>query len=937
MNGAEKNVKIGLGLLGAAVALMLGWIIARIAVGWYVDALWFKSVGYQDVFWTILSARLVIGGVVFLMAATALLVTLRTAFRRAPFRGYFGGGSLDLDPVRVDRAVRTGLPVAAVFAAGLLGISAAHHWLVFLNYRYAEPFAMTDPVFGHDAGYYVFCLPAIAYALKMALLLTCLCLAAATAVYYARGAIAFRDERRAVQPGAFAHLSILGSAALALFAGRFWVARYQLLLRGNGVAFGAGYTDIHARKGAYVVLFALTLLLAAWVFLNAFLKKRPANIYAGATYALLWLIIGMVYPWGVENFVVRPNQWEREAEYIRRSIEHTRFAYRLDGVQSRSWPGDGIITKEVLAAHPGTLDNLLLWDSTPLRDLYNQKQRIRAYYDFGDPDMDRYLLDGRLRPVMLGVRELAPAQLGEVARVWTNLHLQYTHGYGLCMTLANRVTPGGLPEFLIHNIPPESTSDLAVTQPRIYYGEQTGLYALINTRLDEFDYPGDPANFSNRYDGGGGIPVGGMLRRAVLSWYTGDRDILFTKQFTKESRILLFRHIRQRAAKIAPFFFFDEDPYPVLHDGRLIWVLDGYTLTNRFPYSEPLGIANYWRNAVKTTIDAYDGTVAFYCADGADPILKVFQKIFPTLLKPIDDMPAGLRNHMRYPKDMFRVQTTVYCRYHVEDPKVFYNAEDVWTFPRGNEEKAASYEPPRYLVMELPGVSEDKGLQPLARVRQGTAAPRRTEEYVLTRSFTVEGKDNMVAWMAGRCDPEHYGELVLYRLPKRQNIYGPNQMKGRFNQDPEVSAFMTLMGQLGSTVQQSKVLAVPIENALLYLQSLFVVDPNVKIPELKQVVAGHGDRVAMAPTIEQALDKLFAEPPAATAAQEPTSEPRSLPSAGERLDVEEDTYVSLRELYRQAQDCLKTGDWKGFGAAFDALGEKLKVAPGLNNTDSQRK
>ncbi|MCP4640822.1 MAG: COG1615 family transporter, partial [bacterium] len=588
-----------------------------------------------------------------------------------------------------------------------------------------------------------------------------------------------------------------------------------------------------------------------------------------------------------------PNEWDYEKDYIARNIEFTRIAYGLDEVKAQAWPGDGALTAETLAAHAGTTDNLQVWDPAPLQSMFNQKQRIRSYYAFNGVDVDRYEVDGALRPVMIAPRELGVDGLPEKNRVWTNLHLYYTHGYGLCMSFANRAVAGGLPDFLIRDIPPVSTRAPEVAEPRIYFGENTTGYALVDTDLDEFDYPGDPENFFNRYAGTGGLSVGGTLRRALLAWHTGDKDILFTEQFRDESRILLFRQVRARVAKLAPFLFFDEDPYPVLHEGRIVWILDGYTITRRFPYSEALGIANYWRNSVKATVDAYDGSVTFYRADAEDPILRVFERVFPALVRSIDDMPAGLRAHVRYPKDMFRVQTAVYHKYHVDDARVFYNGEDVWTFPRVTDGERTSYEDPRYPVMELPGA--------------GTP-----EEFLLVRTFTVEGKDNMIAWLAGRCDGPNYGELHLYRLPKKRNTYGPNQAKGRFNQDPDVSEFNTLMGQRGSAVIQSNVSAVPIADGLIYLQSLFIEDPEVKIPELKQIVVGHGDRVAMRPTLEQALAALFDDVPPAEA----------VPALAQPGD---DPNQRARDLYRQAQERMKSGDWTGFGEAFDALGEALKA------------
>ncbi|MBN2309754.1 MAG: UPF0182 family protein [Candidatus Hydrogenedentes bacterium] len=897
----SRNVKIGIALLFAAAVLMILWVAARSAVSLYVDAVWFAAVGYSDVFWVMFRARFLAGGIAFIAGVVVLAANIICAYRRAPFRGESIIEGLEMDPARVDAAVRVLFALGAVFGAALVAFPVARNWLVFINFLHAVPFGVEEPVFGRDVAFYVFRLPAVAYVCKTALVLTVLSMAFAFGVYYVRGVVSFQEEGRVLPPPVFRHLTLLAAPAAMLFSVRFWVGQYQVLLSKRGAVFGAGYTDIHAQIGACKILFAAGIVLGLWFLVNAFRARRPGNLYALGAFIALWFGAGVAYPFVIQHFVVRPNEWACEQDYLRRNIEFTRMAYGLDAVHVTPWPGDGELGPALLDAHPGTTGNLQLWDVDPLRDVYNQKQRIRSYYTFEDVDVDRYEIDGRSQPVMVAPRELALSDLPEKSRVWTNLHLCYTHGYGLCMSLANRAAPGGLPDFLIRDIPPVPRRGLRVAQPRIYYGEKTQSYALVDTRTEEFDYPGDPDNFFNRYDGAGGIPIGGLARRALLSWYVGNKEVLFTEQFTDASRILLFRQVRARAARLAPFVVFDEDPYPVLHDGRIVWILDGYTITRRFPYSEAFGIANYWRNSVKATVDAYDGTVHLYRTAQADPILAVFDTVFPDLFKPLDEMPAELRRHLRYPQDMFRVQTLIYHKYHVDDAQVFFNGEDVWTFPRLTEGEAVSYESPRFLVMELPGAGAG-------------------EEFVVTRSFTVEGKDNMIGWMAGRCDEPHYGELHLYRLPKQRNIYGPNQAKGRFNQDPEVSEFTTLMGQRGSAVIQSKVLAVPIGEGLLYVQSLFIEDPEVKIPELKQVVVGAGDRVAMAPTLDRALAELFGDEPVRALIDAAASERPE--EAGAGPDEQQ-----ARDLYERARERLKAGDWAGFGEAFDALGRALKGQP----------
>lgn len=893
----NRQTLLGVVCIGAALILMVLWIMSRVLLEFYVDVLWFRSERYAHVFWTIFSARAALGLAASAFVFACLYANVYWAWRhsRALLRPYSIGM---LDPRRIDKAIHALVLAGVLFLSCLFGLSVSRNWRTVLEWFYRVPFEVRDPIFDHDVGFYVFQLPLIAYTIQTLLFLLALCMGVSLLVYFLRGAVDFSTPGPVLSREVRKHLGVLGAAVGVLVAGQCWMARYHVLLSKRGAVFGAGYADVHAQVGAYTLLSIGALAAGVWLAYCAF-KRRRGTLVALAAYGVAWLALSAGYPAAVQAFLVKPNEFAKEEPYLEHNIAFTRKAYGLDAIEECLWPGDAPIGRAELAAHPGTVDNLLLWDPVPLTRLFNQKQRIRLYYNFDEIDADRYRIDGKLRPVMLAARELDPDLLPEKSRVWTNLHIEYTHGYGLCLSLANRIAPGGMPEFAVDNIPPEARPGLEVTQPRVYFGEQTDRYALVGTRLDEFDYPGDPQNFYSRYDGRGGIPAGGLLRRALLSWYTGHKEILFTDQFTADSRMLLFRNIRERAMRIAPFLYFDEDPYPVLLNGRILWVLDAYTLTRRFPYSETVGIANYWRNAVKVTVDAYDGTVTFYRFDEKDPLLKVIERIFPGMMRAAAEMPAGLVQHLRYPQDLFRVQTALYCRYHMNGAREFFTNEDAWTFPKDSSDARQPFEPPRYLVAELP------------KTGPAASAPQPPEEFVLARTFTVEGKDNMIAWMAAGCDPGRYGKLIVYRLPKDRNIYGPTQAKGRFNQDPEVSSFMTLMGQLGSAILTSPVLAVPIEQGILYVQSFYIEDPQVKIPELKQVVIGQGDRVAMAPTVEQALDKLFGARLTAAPAL-----------AGEQTPA--NSIARARELYEQARENLKQGDWAAFGKAFDEIGQLLE-------------
>jgi uncharacterized protein len=891
-----KAIRAGILFILAGAGLMVGWVLLRAFAGVYIEGLWFHALGHWETFRHILLMRYVLGTAAFAVTSAFLLANQWVARRQAVIAEDSILGNFEFAPEQADRAVQALVAAACVFAGLAVGVSVGRHWTVFLLYNNAQPFGIEDPVFGMDIGFYLFRLPVIAYLFQLCFILSALAMAVVAVVHFTRSSAGIDTLHAAVNRAFFRHASLLAALAALCVTVRFWVARYNILFAKRGAVAGAGYADIHATLPALGILFWVALLLAAWFVINAYRQRRPGNLYAVTAFAVVWFTLELAWPWAMQSFSVRPNEWSREREYIARSIAFTRAAYGLDKVRVVPWEGDGAVDDEVLDAFSGTLANLPLWHRRPLRDVYNQKQRIRSYYGFSDADVDRYVIGGTLSPVMLSVRELAMGQIPEKSQVWTNLHMQYTHGYGLCLSLAHQIEPGGLPPFLVKDIPPVPHPELLITQPRVYYGERTYNYALTGTKVDEFDYPGDPDNFYNRYDGTGGIHLKSWGRRLLFSWFTGDKDILFTSQFTDETRILLFRDLRSRIGRLAPFLSVDEDPYPVIHEGRIVWIADTYTLSSRYPYSESIGGTNYLRNAVKATVDAYDGTVNLYVADESDPIIRAYRQAFPGLLKPLDEMPAGLRPHLRYPNDLFRIQTLINCRYHVEDPQVFFNGEDTWTFPRGTESDQNEPEQPRYVVMQLP---DTPGTEP---------------EFLLTRSFTVEKKDNMIAWMAARCDGPNYGELVEYRLPKSLNIYGPNQARGRFNQDPSISEFTTLMGQLGSTVITSKAQPVPLGGGLMYLQSLYIEDPEVRIPELKQVALAHNDRVVMHPTPEAALDALFHRVNALAATPQPDS---GSPAPAESLSG------TAAELYRQAREHLQAGDWTAFGKAFDALGNLL--------------
>jgi len=606
------------------------------------------------------------------------------------------------------------------------------------------------------------------------------------------------------------------------------------------------------------------------------------------------VVLAQMLPAGFQRVFVKPNELQLEKPYIERSIALTRQAYNLHRITVSSFPVEQSLTFKTLEANRATIDNIRLWDWQPLMDTYRQMQEIRTYYKFHDVDIDRYWLDGAYQAVMLSARELKSALLPANAQTWVNRHVLFTHGNGVIMSPVTRKSAEGLPVFYLQNIPPVATGGPPIEQPRIYFGEETDTYVIVKGSTPEFDYPNGKDNVYATYEGTGGVAVGGLARRALFSWYFADLNILLSRYVTGDSRIMFRRNIKERVRTIAPFLRLDRDPYIVVSGGRLFWMQDAYTTSSYFPYAQPLPNRdlNYIRNAVKVVIDAYDGTVDFYLADPADPIAATYQRIFPGLFKPLEAMPPDVQKHIRYPEDLFRIQAQVYRAYHMDTPEVFYNREDLWQFPRQPNGQSATMAP-YYIVMRLPGEAQ--------------------AEFFLMLPMVPSQRENMIAWLAARCDPPHYGNLIVYEFPKDKLVYGPFQIEARINQSTDISQQLSLWNQLGSRVIRGHLIVIPIENSILYVSPLYLRAETGQLPELKRVIAAYGERVVMEETLAEALAALFREPA-------PASPPLKTSSAGAGTD-------RVREAldhYNRAIERLKSGDWTGFGAELDKLRSSLE-------------
>lgn len=871
-------------------AFLVLWILFSIAPRLYTDYRWFEEVGYTAVFLTELNARLAIffgaASVFFIFYAINIAIARRLTPRFADESSRwtqlaaFAGKSI------------TFLLVAAgLVLAFIVGSLAQNNWLTFLRYANAAPFGVSDPIFGQDVAFYVFTLPIYRFMVSWgggAIVLAAL----ATGATYLLG-LGRIQWTNAVK----AHLSFLGFLFLLISAWSYQLDKYELVFSPRGVVFGASYTDVNAQIPAYNILSILALVLAVLLLVNVFIRALKAIGVAFALWILAALVLGEFYPGFVQNFEVKPNEFAKEEQYIKYNIALTRQAYALDAIEDAPFPADDAPSPADIQRNADTVNNIRLQDYRPLLQTYNQIQSIRTYYEFGDVDVDRYIIGDKYRQVMLSARELATSKLSEKAQTWVNLHLVYTHGYGVAVSPVNEFTSDGLPNLLVKDIPPVGV--IPITRPQIYFGEGTTEYVFVKTREKEFDYPKGEENVFTTYEGRGGVPIGSYWDRLMFALRFGDINILLTDALTGDSRVMFNRQIQTRIRRIAPFLMLDKDPYPVITDGKIVWLQDAYTSTGNYPFSEPYQRnINYIRNSVKIAIDAYDGTTIFYIAEPDEPILRAYRAIFPALFKPMDQMPASLREHLRYPEGLFTIQAAMYRTYHMQDPQVFYNKEDLWAFPNESANGRANPMEPYYVIMRLPGETR--------------------EEFMLMLPFTPVKRQNMVAWMAAKSDGADYGKRLVYRFPKDKLVYGPEQIHARLNQDPKISAELTLLSQRGSRVLWGNLLAIPIEKSLLYIQPMYLLAEQSQIPQLKRVVVATSNNVVMEPTLGDALVRVFGA--GASVVTAPTTPTSGAPASASVNDL----IKRANDHYARAQDALKTSDWATYGKEMQSLQQTLE-------------
>jgi uncharacterized protein len=699
----------------------------------------------------------------------------------------------------------------------------------------------------------------------------------------------------------------LGGLFFVIFAYRARLAMYDLLYSPRGVLYGAGYTDVNATLPVLKILLVLCLLTTAAFVWGAQRRSLRLPVFAILVLVVVWIAGGAIYPEIVQRFIVAPNEIEKERPYIARAIELTRKAYALDRFEVREFSDVEDLTANDIRQNNATIRNIRLWDHKPLLTTFAQLQEIRTYYDFARVDNDRYWINRVYRQVSLSPRELNSASLP--SRNWINEHLTYTHGYGLCLGPVNELTPDGLPEFFIKDIPPASANSIRITRPEIYYGESTNEYCFVNTHLKEFDYPAGDQNVYTSYAGTGGVPVEGFWRRLLFALKFGEKNILFSSDISPESRLMIYRRVLERAERLAPFLTYDHDPYMVVaEDGALYWVLDGYTTSDRYPYSEPYGeLGNYIRNAVKATINTYSGQVRFYISDPSDPLIQAYARLFPGVFLPLDAMPKDLRAHIRYPEEFFTVQASKYAVFHMTDPRVFYNREDLWRVAQSAARGSAAPMTPYYTIMKLAEV--------------GTR-----EEFILMVPFTPAKKDNMIAWIAARCDAPNYGKVLVFTFPKQKLVYGPQQIESRIDQETSISQQLTLWDQRGSSVIRGTLLVIPVRNSVLYVEPLYLAaEAGGGLPQLKRVIVAYADNVVMEATLDAALGRIFGG--AVESARAQGGAAGAGPAPPPTAVVAPDLQSQLREAsqhFERAQQLLKQGDWNGYGEEMKKVGEMLK-------------
>jgi uncharacterized membrane protein (UPF0182 family) len=880
-------------LLIAVVIFAL--VVLSLITNKVVEWLWMGQLGYENIFWELLFIRLGWFGIAFVLVFLYFLANLRLVMR-------IGLRSIGRQDVLVienagEITSRGGKFITILIScipALIFGLIYSSEWDTYLRFRWGGLFGLSDPIFVKDVGFYMFRLPFYELIQNGLTGLTFTAFLLILISYLALGVFQpGADASRRRNWRAIGHIAILFVFSVGNWVWGYYLDRFELLYSTLGVVYGVGYTVYNVtRISLWIMLFA-TVALGIWVLLTLLRRRFKTMLIGVGSYFALYFLVITLLPGLVQKFEVEPSELELEAPYLKHNIDFTREAFQLDKIEMKTYPALSDLTLDEISDHQETIQNIRLWDWRPLLQTYRQTQEIRLYYQFYEVNVDRYHMKDGYHQVMLSARELAP-ELPEKARTWVNERLQFTHGYGLVMNFVSEIAEGGFPQYIIENIPPISNYGLTVEQPAIYYGEKTPGYRIVSTKVKEFDYPKGSENVYTSYQGKGGIPLNSFLKRILFAWNFSDINILLTSYLSPESRIQIWRRVQERVARIAPFLLLDKDPYLVLSEGKLYWIQDAYTTSDRFPYSEPYSESfgsslNYIRNSVKVIVDVYEGSVLFYVMDPDDPVLRVYRKAFPGVFRELGGLSESLKRHLRYPEDLFTIQADMYRTYHMTDPQVFYNREDLWTFAHEKYAGNATRMIPYYILMRLRGGKELM--------------------YLLMTPFTPQNRDNMIAWMGAKCDFPEYGRIILYQLPKERLILGPMQIEAMIDQNTLISEQLSLWDQRGSRVIRGNLIIIPMDNSFLYVEPVYLTAEGTNIPQLKRIIIVSGDKVVMEPTLDQALQAVFG-------AAQPASRKVTAP-------VQIEALTEARRELEKAEKAIQQGRWIDFGKAMEALKEFL--------------
>ncbi len=918
-------------LIGIAIVFALAIFTVLVTIELYTEWAWFSSEGFSSVFWTMFFSKLglrVISGIFFFIILYFNLSITRKAIRR--YKSTFE--LQDLVELISEKRVTLAFIIASVVLALLLSSLVATFWTTTQQYINRTEFGVEDPIFGNDISFYVFVLPMYRVIYSAIMVSLVLSLFIVTIIYAVTRAIDTKWGTLVVDEPAKKHIPALVGSIILLKGVGYILNTYQLLQSTRGPIIGATYADVNAAMPALYVLAVVSVICAVLAFADMFRRGLKLTMAGVVILVLLSFLVGTVWPGFVQALRVNPNELRMERPFIEHNLEFTRKAYGLDNIIEHTFPATATLTYEDIIANRATIDNIRIWDEMPegpLIQTYAEIQQIRPYYEFRNVDVARYTIGGNVMQVMLSARHMNPDNL-ERAQTWVNQHLVYTHGFGVVMSPANKATRQGLPDLIVKDIPPTSRyEELAIERPEIYFGEGIRRWVIVNTRQQEFSYPlGDRSQYAT-YEGDAGVQLNSFISKVLWGLRLADYNMILSQEITNESRLLVFRHIEDRVKKIAPFIKYDRDPYMVIADGQLYWIMDAYTTTPFYPYSEPYSRwGNYIRNSIKVVVNAYTGEMTYYIFDDTDPVVLTWQGIFPELFRPFEEMPDKLKPHIRYPKDLFEIQSRLITIYHMTDAGMFYNKEDEWEIAREifgdpdavdiqaqmrGDDKPGREVRPYYVTMKLPGDVE-----------------REDEEFILMLPYTPKDRNNMISWLAARSDGDNYGQLHLYRMPRGEMIYGPFQIEARIDQMPDIAREFTLWGQAGSDVIRGNLIVLPIEESILYIEPIYLRGELSQLPELRRIIVVYGDRVSMQPTLELALADVLDVDLGEISQQ-------MLAEIDKQIGEPDDELAQLSsrvvELYQEAQRMRQEERFQEYGevmiefeSVFQALSQKLEEA-----------